>query len=117
MSRAETEQKSASGAVVSSAANTQLSGRRLILARVTWVAVVTLIVALFLVMLPAYYALLQTVCTGATCAPTQPTPDSAQGIQKLDLSLGAYATFTLALTIPFAFLSLASRPTLFLRPP
>jgi hypothetical protein len=104
MSRSDTEQKSASGAVVSSAANTHLSGRRLILARVTWVAVVTLIVALFLVMLPAYYALLQTVCTGATCAPTQPTPDSAQGIQKLDLSLGAYATFTLALTIALAFL-------------
>jgi hypothetical protein len=115
MSRSDTEQKSASGAVVSSAANTHLRGRRLILARATWVAMVTLIVALFLVMLPAYYALLQTICTGAPCAPTQPTPDSAQGIQKLGLSLVAYATFTLALTIALAFLCIAISAVIFWR--
>src|SRR3989441_8122163 len=115
MSRSVTEQKSAGGAVVSSAANTRLSGSRLILARVTWVAVVTLIVALFLVMLPAYYTFLQTVCTGATCGPTQPTPDSAQGIQKLGLSLGAYATFTLALTIALALLCFVVSAVIFWR--
>jgi hypothetical protein len=115
MSRSDTEQKSASGAVVSSAANTRLSGSRLILARVTWVAVVTLIVALFLVMLPAYYTLLQTVCTGATCGPTQPTPDSAQGIQKLGLSLGTYATFTLVLTLASAFLCIVVSAVIFWR--
>jgi hypothetical protein len=115
MSRSDTEQKSASGAVVSSAAHTRLFGSRLILARVTWVAVVTLIVALFLVMLPAYYTLLQTVCTGATCGPTQPTPDSAQGIQKLGLSLGAYATFTLALTVALALLCIAVSAVIFWR--
>jgi hypothetical protein len=112
---ADTERKSESGSVNSSTATTRLSGSRLILARVLWVAVVTLIVALFLVMLPAYYALLQTVCTGATCAPTQPTPDSAQGIQKLGLSLGAYATFTLALTIALAFLCIAVSAVIFWR--
>jgi len=115
MSRSVTEQKSAGGAVVSSAANTRLSGSRLILARVTWVAVVTLIVALFLVMLPAYYTFLQTVCTGATCGPTQPTPDSAQGIQKLGLSLGAYATFTLALTIASELLCIVVSAVIFWR--
>ena len=112
---ADTERKSESGSVNSSTATTRLSGSRLILARVLWVAVVTLIVALFLVMLPAYYALLQTVCTGATCAPTQPTPDSAQGIQKLGLSLSAYATFTLALTIALAFLCIAVSAVIFWR--
>ena len=112
---ADTERKSESGSVNSSTATTRLSGSRLILARVLWVAVVTLIVALFIVVLPAYYALLQTVCTGATCAPTQPTPDSAQGIQKLGLSLGAYATFTLALTIALAFLCIAVSAVIFWR--
>ena len=115
MSRSDTEQKSASGAVVSRAANTRLSGSRLILARVTWLAVVTLIVALFITMLPAYSTLLQTICTGATCGPTQPTPDSAQDIQKLGLSLGTYATFTLALTIAIAFLCIAVSAVIFWR--
>ena len=112
---ADTERKSESGSVNSSTATTRLSGSRLILARVLWVAVITLIVALFSIMLPAYYALLRTVCTGATCAPTQPTPDSAQGIQKLGLSLGAYATFTLALTIALAFLCIAVSAVIFWR--
>src|SRR5438445_10349516 len=37
------------------APDTRLRGRRLILARVVWIAAVTLIVALFLVMIPAFY--------------------------------------------------------------
>jgi hypothetical protein len=94
-------------------AGTRLFGRRLILARVIWVAVVTLIVALFIVMLPAYYTQLQTVCTGATCAILQPTPDSAQAIQKLGLSVGNYATFTLALTIAVAVVCLAVSAVIF----
>src|SRR6266566_787944 len=53
---------------------TRLFGRRFILARVVWVAAVTLFVVPFLAMLPAYYTLLQTVCTGTTCAIWQPTP-------------------------------------------
>ena len=79
---------------------TRLRGRRLILARVAWIAAVTLIVALFLARFPAHYTLLQTVCTGATCGFAQPTPDSAQALQKLGLSVGTYATFTLSLIFP-----------------
>ena len=115
MSRSNTEQKSASGAVVSSATHMRLSGSRLILARVTWIAVVTLLVALFLAMLPAYYTLLQTICIGATCGPTQPTPDSAQAIQKLGFSLGTYATFTLALTLAAVFLCITVSAVIFWR--
>jgi len=73
----------------SGAPDTHLRGRRLILARVVWVAVVTLIVALFLARLPAYYTALQTVCTGAVCGSAQPTLDSAQALQKLGLSVSA----------------------------
>ena len=115
MSRSNTEQKSASGAVVSSTANMRLSGSRLILARIAWIAVVTLIVALFLAMLPAYYTLLQTICTGTACGPTQPIPDSAQSIQKLGLSLGTYAVFTLVLTIALVFLCFAISAVIFWR--
>jgi signal transduction histidine kinase len=99
----------------SGAQDTRLSGHTLILARVVWVAVVTLIVALFLVILPAYNTQLQTVCTGATCAILQPTPDTAQAIQKLGLSVGAYATFTLALTITLAILCFAISAVIFWR--
>jgi hypothetical protein len=94
---------------------TRLFGRRLILVRVLWVAVVTLIVALFLAMLPAYYTFLQTVCTGATCGLVQSTSDTEQAIQKLGISLGTYATFTLALTLASAFLCFAVSAVIFWR--
>ena len=99
----------------SGAPRTRLRGRKLILARVIWVAVVTLIVALFLARLPAYYRALQTVCTGAACGSAQPTPGSAQAIQQLGLSVGAYATFTLALTIALAFLCFTLGAVIFWR--
>src|SRR6266705_2292418 len=99
----------------SGAPDTRLRGRRLILARVVWVAVVSLIVALFLARLPAYYTALQTVCTGALCDGVQPTPDSAQAMQKLGLSIGAYATFILALTLALAFLCFAVSAVIFWR--
>jgi signal transduction histidine kinase len=62
------------------------------------------IVALFLARLPAYYTALQTVCSGTICFAGKPTPDSALALERLGLSAGAYATFTLALTIALAFL-------------
>jgi len=99
----------------SGAPDTRLRGRRLILARVVWVAVVTLLVALFLATLPAYYTLLQTVCTGATCGSAQPTPDSAQALQKLGLSVGTYATFILALTLALALVSFTLGAVIFWR--
>jgi hypothetical protein len=87
-------------------ADTRLYGRRLVLARVAWVTVVTLIVALFLARLPVYYTALQTVCTGATCGST---------MQRLGLSVGAYAAFTLALTIALAFLCFTLGAVIFWR--
>jgi WD40 repeat protein len=97
------------------APDTRLRGRRLILARVAWLVVVSLIVALFLAMLPAYYTLLQTVCTGVTCAIWQPTPGSALALQKLGFSVGTYATILLALTIATAFVCFAISAVIFWR--
>jgi hypothetical protein len=99
----------------SGAPDTRLRGSRLILARVAWLTVVTLIAALFLVMLPAYYTQLQTVCTGAPCGSAQPTPDSAQAIQRLGLSISTYAAFTLALTLALAFVSFTLGAVIFWR--
>ncbi|HEX6556154.1 MAG TPA: hypothetical protein VF026_25570 [Ktedonobacteraceae bacterium] len=99
----------------SGAPRTRLRGRKLILARVLWLAVVSLIVTLFLARLPAYSTALQTSCTGATCGSAQPTPGSVQAIQKLGLSVGAYATFTLALTIALAFLCFTLAAVIFWR--
>ena len=115
MNLPDTEGKSASGGVVSNEARTRLSGSSLILARVAWVVVVTLLVTLFLAMLPAYYTLLQTVCTGAPCGLAQPTPGSALALQRLGLPIGTYATIPLALTIASAFLCLAVGAVIFWR--
>ncbi len=95
--------------------DTRLRGRKLILARVAWVTVVSLIVALFLARLPAYYTALQTVCTGAACGYVQPTLDSAQVLQQLGLSVSAYAAFTLALEIALAFLCFTLGSVIFWR--
>src|SRR5205823_2449459 len=99
----------------SGAPDTRLRGRRLILARVVWVAAVTLIMVPFLARLPAYSTLLQTICTGATCGLVQPTPDSAQAMQKLGLSVGSYAIYTLALTLALAFVSFTLGAVIFWR--
>jgi hypothetical protein len=99
----------------SGAPDTRLRGRRLILARVVWVAAVTLIVGSFLAMLPAYYTALQTVCTGAMCGSAQHTPDSTLALQKLGLSVSAYAAFILALTLALAFLCFVVGAVIFWR--
>ena len=56
MNLAETEQKSASRAVVSSTANTRLTGSRLLIARAVWVVLVVPSLGLFVVSLPVYYS-------------------------------------------------------------
>jgi hypothetical protein len=99
----------------SGAPGTRLYGRRLILARVAWVAMATLIVAAFFAMLPAYYTLLSTVCESAMCADWQPNPASALAIQNLGFSIGTFATFTVALTIVSAFICFAFGAVIFWR--
>jgi len=82
-----------------SQADTRLYGRWLLIARVAWVSLVILTLAIFVVLLPSYFAQLQTVCTGPTCALLQSTADTAQAMQKLSFSVSSYATFTFTLTL------------------
>jgi hypothetical protein len=79
--------------------DTRLSGRWLLIGRVAWAILVLLTLASFIVLLPSYYAQLQTVCTNPTCALVQPTPESVHAIQQLGLSGSLYAAFTLMLTL------------------
>ena len=95
--------------------DTRLRGRKLILARVAWIAAVCLIVVPFLAKLPAYYTFLQTICTGAPCGLGQPTIDSAQAMQRLSFSVGAYAAFTLVLTLALALLCFIVSAVIFWR--
>ncbi|HEU0003077.1 MAG TPA: GAF domain-containing protein [Ktedonobacteraceae bacterium] len=95
--------------------NTRLRGRKLILARVAWVTVAGLVAAIFLARLPVYYTALQAVCTGTVCGYVQPTLDTAQALQKLGLSVSAYAALTLALEIALAFLCFTLGTVIFWR--
>ena len=100
-----------------SAKGTRLHGRRLVLARVVWVAVVVFTLSIFLLSLPAYFAQLQTICAGDTCvyAYGQLTPGTARAIQNLGLSTGGYAVSILALAIASASISFGVACVLFWR--
>ena len=115
MTRSYTEQQSASSVGSANAVATRLSGSWLLTARILWLGGVILLVTLCLIMLPAFYTLLQTICTGTACGLLQPTPESAQSIQKIGLSLSAYANITLALTLTSVFLGIAVSVVIFWR--
>src|SRR5262249_49054915 len=77
----------------------RLRGPKLALARVGWATLVVLIVAFFLVNLPAYVDQLRTVCPHEPCAPWQLTPASAGALQQLHLSRTGYAFASLIVSL------------------
>ncbi len=94
MNLADTEQKSASGAVVASTTNTRLTGTRLIIARTVWLALVVPTLGLFVISLPVYYQQLQTACFIGTACGKLFGALPAQGLQTLSttgLSASGYA--------------------------
>ncbi len=101
MNRSDIEKKSTGGAVVSSAANTSLSGSWLIMARSVWLVLVVPSLGLFVVGLPVYYQQLQRACMNpATCyiAGTLPAKE-LQALFTMGFSAGGYAAL---LTIFYA---------------
>jgi hypothetical protein len=78
---------------------TGLSGRRLLAARVAWTALAGLLVGLYALLLPAYWAQLRTVCSGLSCAQEQPSPAGAAALRALGLSVAGYAGLALAATL------------------
>ncbi len=102
MDRSDTEQKSAGGALVSSAANTRLTGSWLIVARTVWLVLVLPSLGLFVIGLPVYYQQLQTACFIGTACGKLFGALPAQGLQTLSttgLSASGYAAL---LTIFYA---------------
>jgi hypothetical protein len=77
----------------------RVPGRWLLLARGTWVALVIFTLGTFFASLPVYIAQLQTPCAGTACWYTQLTPEQVGALKGIGLSPGAYAAYTVALTL------------------
>jgi hypothetical protein len=84
----------------SHALDTRVPRRWLLLARVGWVVLVILTLAIFFVSLPVYVALLQTPCAGTACVNAGLlTPEQAGVLKGMGLSLGDYASYIVAFTL------------------
>jgi len=81
------------------AAAAPAAGRRSLLARGIWLALLALTLAIFFASLPAYLAQLQTPCGGAACEFQQLTPGQVGALAELGLSIEGYAALTLALLL------------------
>src|SRR5712691_6977270 len=99
MNRTSAPIQAAANVGVRSEASTRLNGSWLIAARIGWVACAVLTLTVFLASIPVYVAQLQTICSGATCAYRQLSSEQATALRTLGLSLGGYATYTVALAI------------------
>jgi hypothetical protein len=82
--------------------STTLRGRWLLLARVAWIVVATLAVGLFIIGIPAEFALLHVPCPTVTCSTGQLSPSGLHALEGLGLSLDSFAAYTVAMDILFA---------------
>jgi hypothetical protein len=106
---------SASRAHPSSAPATRLWGRRLVLVRLGWGAGTALALGFFAASLPTYWGQLATLCSGPACAYGQLPLQTAQALQRVQVSLAAYATLTLVATCAAACVWFALAGVLFWR--
>src|SRR5690348_9831012 len=94
----------------------RLHGRWLVLARVGWVVLVVLTLAIFFASFPVYLAQLQTPCAGTACAFTsQLTPGQVEGLKGIGMSIGDYAAFMVALTLATILVCLVVSTVIVLR--
>ena len=90
-----------------------LQGLTLPVARAAWVSVVVMAVAIFAFAVPAEFGYLQTTC--AECDGPRLTTERARELEEIGLSIRLYATYTLALEVVFAAVSLAVAALIFWR--
>jgi hypothetical protein len=76
-----------------------LQGRWLLLARVGWVALVTLTLAIFFASLPVYLTQLHTPCVGPTCGYLQLNPEQAGALTGMGLFPAVYIAYRVTLTL------------------
>ena len=83
------------------APDTRLGGRWLLVARVVWLVFALGLLASFIASIPANYAQLHHLCADpkAICASGQPTPGNLLALQRLGLSLDAYAFFNVGINV------------------
>jgi hypothetical protein len=93
----------------------RVPGRWLLLARVGWVAVAGLALALFIASPPASFALSDTVCHTAGCTSDQLTPAAVQHLYALCLSLDFFAWYILVLKCLFVLVFAAVGLVIFWR--
>ncbi len=81
--------------------DTQLQGRWLFLVRVVWGVLVLFTLGIFIVSLPANFAILHVPCPSLSCGSTtgQLTMGDIRTLQKLGLSLDAYASYWITLNV------------------
>src|SRR5258708_26009954 len=78
----------------------RLHGRWLLLARGVWITLVVLTLAIFFASLPVYIARQQTLCAGTECTyGALLTPEQAEVLKGIGLSLSDYAAYTFAFTL------------------
>jgi hypothetical protein len=79
-----------------------LHGRRLLVARATWVALATLTLGLFVASVPVAYDRYGTECEAVKCALLRLTPEAAKVLQEWNLSIDFYARFIISYEIAYA---------------
>lgn len=80
-----------------SSAPATLHGFRLVVARIGWLLMAVVTLALFGLSIGPGYAALRTACTTAPCSPEQLTPAGVQAIETLGFPLAAYALYNTAI--------------------
>src|SRR5262245_32344246 len=84
-----------------SAAETRLQGRRLLIARAAWLAVLLLTIAVFAATISIEFVRLQQVCFSGDCEHPHLTPESVADLQAMGLSTNAFATYFIIAIIIF----------------
>jgi hypothetical protein len=83
----------------SSALDTRLQGRWLLLARGLWGVLVIATLVIVFASLPMYLAQLHTPCAGSACGYLQLTPEQAEALKGMGLFPGVYTASTVTLTL------------------
>ena len=96
-------------------AETRLSGRWLLIARVTWLVLVTFILGIGVVSLPAYIAALHSAPVDGIYIAWQLSPESVRELQNLGISFAVYANAATIFNIFLALLWVAFGGVLFWR--
>ena len=94
---------------------THLHGYWLVLARIVWIALVALLLGLFVVSFPVYVAQLYTLSNGVLYIPWQLTPENAQALQYVGISLDIYAPCAIAISLTLMLVWVAVGGVIFWR--